>query len=88
MLRFREQLCAPNLTRKRFELIMAQSPLNYSVDDVNNDFNFAPHEPYSAEWIGTLFLSIYHVFAIIVMLNLLIALMTTVFKRGTRAKPC
>ena len=82
MLRFRERLCVPDLTRKQFEEIMALPPLNYSVDDVNNDFNFAPNEPYSAQWIGTLFLGVYHVFAIIVMLNLLIALMTTVFKRG------
>ena len=45
MLRFRERLCVPDLTRKQFEEIMSQPPLNYSVDDVNNDFNFAPNQP-------------------------------------------
>ena len=82
MLKFRELLCVPNLNYSEFARIMAMPPLYYNVTDVKNDFNFAPHRPFSAEWIGTMFLSVYHVFAVIVMLNLLIALMTTVFNKG------
>ena len=70
------------MTKEQFEGVMALPPLYYTIEDVGNDFNFAPHRPFSAESIGTIFLSIYHVFAIIVMLNLLIALMTTIFRKG------
>ena len=82
MLKFRELLCVPNLDMSEFKRIMAMSPLNYTEKDVQNDFNFAQHHPFSAESIGDVFLLVYHVFAVIVMLNMLIALMTTVFARG------
>ena len=70
------------MTKQRFIEVMAL--LNYTDEDVENDFNFAPHPPFFAAWIGSILLNIYHVFAIIVMLNLLIALMTNVFKRGKK----
>merc|ERR1739838_1215327 len=81
MLKYREKLCAPNMSRNKSAFIAIMAELGYSAEDVEKDFNFAPHIPFSAEWIGTIFLSIYHVFAVIVMLNMLIALMTTVFNR-------
>ena len=79
-------LCVADITKDQFRYVMSLPPLNYSNEDIGNDFNFAPHPPFYAAWIGSIMLNIYHVFAIIVMLNLLIALMTNVFKRGNSGK--
>ena len=83
MHRFREMLCKPDLDKADFLKIMAMDPLNYEPEDVENDFNFAPNTPVTS-WMGELFLGLYNVFAVIVMLNLLIALMTNGFEKGKR----
>ena len=83
MLKFRALLCQPGLSKESFHEIMAMEPLNYTAEDITNDFNFAPNKPLSPPWIGGLFLGLYHVFAIIVMLNLLVALMSNGFEKGT-----
>ena len=80
MLKLRERLCQPGLDNDTFFEIMKE--YNYTKEDIGKDFNFAPNEPLSPSWIGELFLGLYHVFAVVVMLNLLIALMSNGFERG------
>ena len=91
MLRFREMLCKADLDKADFLKIMAMDPLNYEPKDVENDFNFAPNTPLTP-WMGELFLGLFNVFAVIVMLNLLIALMSNGFEKGkrfiTKVLPC
>ena len=80
MLKLREKLCQQGLTQRSFYEIMKE--YNYTEKDVANDFNFAPNEPLTPSWVGELYLGLYHIFAVVVMLNLLIALMSNGFERG------
>ena len=80
MLKLREKLCKPDLNNETFYEAMKE--FNYTENDIKKDFNFAPNEPLSPSWIGELFFALYHVFAVVVMLNLLVALMSNGFERG------
>merc|ERR1719228_253553 len=51
MHKFRELLCKPDLDNDKFLDIMAMEPLNYTPEDVGNDFNFAPNLPLTS-WMG------------------------------------